>query len=72
MLDGKRGLGLLIGKEDIQKYRIVSSDVFMKVKSNFCEVIAAEMTALEKLKSLRDTLFKNQHRRTKYFDNECL
>ena len=37
-----RGAGLLIGKEESQKYRLVASDVCMKVKGNFCEVVSAE------------------------------
>jgi len=42
---------LLIGKEERQKYRLVASDVCMKVKGNFCEVIAAEFF-FERLNSL--------------------
>ena len=41
-LDGKRGAGLLIGKEERQKYRLVASDVCIKVKGNFCEVVSPE------------------------------
>jgi len=38
---------LLIGKEERQKYRLVASDVCMKAKGNFCEVVAAEFFSLE-------------------------
>ena len=41
---------MLIGKEERQKYRLVASDVCMKVKGNFCEVVAAEFFL--RLKSL--------------------
>ena len=41
---------MLIGKEERQKYRPVASDVCMKVKGNFCEVVAANV--FERLKSL--------------------
>jgi len=41
----------MIGKEESQKCRVVASDVCMKVKGNFCEVVAAEIFSLERLKS---------------------
>ena len=34
--------GFVNWKEERQKYRLVASDVCMKVKGNFCEVVAAE------------------------------
>ena len=41
---------MLIEEEERQKYRLVASDVCMKVKGNFCEVVAAEFFFFERLK----------------------
>ena len=48
---------MLIGKEERQKYRLVASDVCMKVKGNFCEVVAAEFFRETKIINLAYAVF---------------